>query len=117
MAQTFTKNKLSGSTNGKPIKLTTTATTGDTIHTAVAGTSSWDEIWIYATNNDSVSRNLTLEWGTTTAADGNIRVAIPATSGLTLVIPGLLLQNGLVLTAFASAANVVLITGYAHNIV
>lgn len=113
---TFTKNKLSGSTNGKGVKVVATATTGTTIHTAVSGTSSFDEVWIYATNNDSVSRNLTLEWGTTTAADGNIQLAIPSQSGLTLVIPGLILQNSLILTAFASAANVVLITGYVNTI-
>lgn len=113
---TFTKNKLSGSTNGKAIKVTATATTGTTIHTAVSGTSAWDEVWVYATNNDASAVNLTLEWGTTTAADGNIQLSIPAKSGLTLVLPGLILQNSLVLTAFAGTANVILITGYVNSI-
>ena len=113
---TFTKNKLSGSTNGMAVKVVATATTGTTIHTAVAGTSSWDEVWIYATNNDAAAVNLTLEWGTTTAADGNIQLSIPSKSGLTLVIPGLILQNGLLLTAFAGTANVILLTGYVHTI-
>src|ERR1035437_3334463 len=99
---TFTKKLLSSSTNGKAIKIVATASTGTTVHTAVSGTSSRDEIWLYATNNDSVSRNLTIEWGTTTASEGNISMAIPATSGLTLVVSGFLLQNGLLVTAFAS---------------
>jgi hypothetical protein len=113
---TFTKRELSGSTNGMAVKVTTTATTGDTIHTAVSGTSSWDEVWLYATNNDSVAVSLTLEWGTTTAADGNIQLSIPATSGLTLILPGLILQNSLVLTAFAGTANKILLTGYVNRI-
>ena len=92
MSQAFTKKILSGSTNGLPILVAATATLGTTVHTAVAGTSSMDEIWLYATNNDSTAVNLTLEWGTATAY-GNIVLSIPAVSGLTVVIPGLLLQN------------------------
>jgi hypothetical protein len=113
---TFTKDKLSGSTNGMAVKVAATATTGTTIHTAVSGTSSWDEVWLYATNNDAAAVNLTLEWGTTTAADGNIQLSIPAKSGLTLVLPGLILQNSLVLSAFAGTANAILLTGYVNRI-
>jgi hypothetical protein len=114
---TISKVLLSGSTNGKPVKVVATATTGTTIHTAVAGTSSLDEIWIYATNNHTAAVSLTLEWGTATAADGNIQLSIPSKSGLTLVIPGLLLQNELLLTAFASVTNVILLEGYVNRIV
>lgn len=35
------KRKLSGSTDGKAIKITQTATAGDTIHTAVARHDHW----------------------------------------------------------------------------
>jgi hypothetical protein len=114
---TFTKVLLSGSTQGKPVKVAATATTGTTIHTAIAGTDSLDEIWIYATNNHTAAVSLTLEWGTATAADGNIQLSIPAKSGLTLVVPGLLLQNGLLVTAFASVADVILLNGYVNRIV
>ena len=113
---TFTKNPLSASTNGMAVKVAATATTGTTIHTAVAGTSAWDEVWIYATNNDAAAVNLTIEWGTTTAADGNIQLSIPAKSGLTLVIPGLILQNSCVLSAFAGTGDVILLTGYVNSI-
>ena len=116
MSQAFTKKILSGSTNGLPILVAATATLGTTVHTAVAGTSSMDEIWLYATNNDSTAVNLTLEWGTATAY-GNIVLSIPAVSGLTVVIPGLLLQNGLVVTAFASVTNKISISGYVNGIV
>ena len=113
---TFTKNLLSGSTTGKAITITATATTGDTIHTAVSGTSNLDEIWIYANNIDTVNHNLTIEWGTTTVTAGNITLAVEFGKGVKLVIPGLLLQNSLVVTAFADTTNVILITGYVNSI-
>jgi hypothetical protein len=113
---TYSKRLLSGSTQGKAIKVAQTATAGDTIHTAVAGTSDLDEIWIYAVNSDTTARKLTLEWGQADAPDGNIEVTIPAESGLVLVAPGLLLQNELVVKAFAAAANVILIHGYVNRI-
>ena len=113
---TYSKVLLSGSTQGKAIKVVQTATAGTTIHTAVAGTSDLDEIWLWAVNADTSARKLTLEWGEATAPDGNIEVTIPAESGLVLVTPGLLLQNGLVVKAFAASANVVLIHGYVNRI-
>ena len=113
---TYSKVLLSGCVQGKGIKVVATATAGTTIHTAVAGTSSMDEIWLYAVNSDTTERKLTLEWGEATAPDGNIELTIPAESGLVLVVPGLLLQNGLVIKAFAAAANVVLIHGYVNRV-
>ncbi len=117
MAQAFTKNKLSGSTNGKPIKVAATSSTGTTIHTAVSGTSSWDEIFLYAFNSDSTDRVLTIEFGGTTAPDQNIVQTIPAQAGLVLVVPGLVLDNSLVVTAFCPTTNVITISGFVHNIV
>ena len=113
---TFTKTLLSGSTNGKAILVSATASPGTTIHTAVAGTSSLDEIWLYAVNSSGVDVKLTIEWGETTAPKGNIELTIPGESGLTLIIPGLLLQNSLVIRAFASTANVICIHGYVNRI-
>jgi len=114
---TYSKVLLSGSTNGKGVKVVATATAGTTIHTAVAGTSSMDEIWIYAVNSSAAVVKLTLEWGEATAPDGNIELTIPSESGLVLVAPGLLLQNSLVVKAFAATANVILIHGYVNRIV
>lgn len=115
--QIFTKNILSGSTNGKGIKVVATATLGTTIHTAVSGTSSFDEIWLYAYNSDTVTRTLTIEWGQATVPDGNIIVSIPNQSGRFLLVDGRLLNNSLVVTAFASAANVIIIDGFVNSIV
>ena len=113
---TISKQFLSGSTQGKGIKVVQTATAGTTIHTAVSGTTDIDEIWLWAVNSDTVDRKLTLEWGEATAPDGNIEVTIEAESGLTLIAPGILLQNSLVVKAFAAAANVVIIHGYVNRI-
>ena len=43
---TYSKQKLSDSTNGRNIKVAATATAGTAIHTAVAGASDLDEIWL-----------------------------------------------------------------------
>ena len=112
---TFSKIPLSGSTNGKGINVAATATTGTTIHTAVSGTSSFDEVWLYAVNTSTSSVKLTVEFGGTAAAD-NIEITIPGESGLVLVIPGLFLNNALVVTAFAATANVITIHGYVNRV-
>lgn len=113
---TYTKSLLSGSTQGKGIKVVATATPGTTIHTAVSGTSSFDEIWLYAYNSDTVTRTLTIEWGEATAPDGNTIIDIPSKAGRFMVMDGRLLQNSLVVKAFASAANVIIIDGYVNAI-
>jgi len=111
------KRKLSGSTDGKGIKVVATATTGTTIHTAVAGTTAgtFDEIWLYAYNSHTSAVTLTIEFGGTTAPDQNIKVSLASQSGLSLIVPGLILQNEAVVTAFASSANVITISGWVNT--
>lgn len=112
------KRLLSGSTDGKQIKVAATATPGTLIHTARTSTNigEYDEIWLYAVNSSSASVKLTIEWGTATAPDGNIEMTIPAEAGYTLVVPGLILQNGMTVKAFAGTANVILINGYINKL-
>ena len=113
---TYSKQLLSTGTNGKNIKVVATASAGTTIHTAVSGTSNLDELWLYAMNTDSSDRKLTIEYGGTTSPDDLIEQTLTTEAGWTLVIPGLLLQNGLIVKAFAAAANVVVINGYVNRI-
>jgi len=113
---TYSKVLLSGCTNGKQIKVVATATAGTTIHTATSGSTNLDEIWLYAVNSSTSSVKLTIEWGEATAPDGNIEVTVPAEDGYMLVVPGLLLQNSLVVKAFAGTTNVILINGYVNRI-
>lgn len=117
---TFTKNHLSGSTDGKGIKVVQTATAGTTIHTGPTNTAHFHEVWMYAVNTSSTAVKLTIEWGEATAPDGNIELSVAAESGLVLVVPGLVLQGNataLVVKAFAGTANVVVIHGYVNEIV
>ena len=117
---TFTKKILSGSTDGKAVKVAATATAGTTIHTGSATATTLDEVWIYAVNSSASSVKLTIEWGEATAPDGNIEFTVPAESGLYLLVPGLPLQGNataLVVKAFAATANVVIIHGFVNEIV
>jgi len=114
---TYTKKLLSGSTNGKQILITaTTNGSAQTIHTAVAGTSSLDEVFIYAYNDSSSIVNLVLLWGGTTEPDNKDLIPIPSQSGRTLVVDGALLQNGLLIKAYASVASVIVLDGFVNNI-
>lgn len=113
---TYSKRLLSGSTNGKAIKVVQTGTAGTLLHTAVAGTSDLDEVWIYFVNSSSNAVKITVEWGEATAPDGNIEGTINGEGGLILFVPGLLLQNGLEIRAFAASANVILAHGFVNRI-
>ena len=111
----YTKHTLSGTpASGRQIKVTATSSTGTTIHTADA--SATDEIWIYATNSSTADVNLTIEYGGTTDPGDLIQLSVPGKAGLTLVIPGLILSGGLVITAYASIASVIMIGGYVNRI-
>lgn len=113
---TYSKQLLSGSSNGKMIKVAATATLGTTIHTATSGTTDFDEIWLWAVNSDTTARKLTIEYGGATSPDCLIEMTIPAESGLVQILPGFLLNNSLVVTAFCATANVVMIGGFVNRI-
>lgn len=117
---TFTKTLLSGSTRGKGIKVAATSSSGTTIHTTGTSATTIDELWLYAHNGHSSDVLLTIQWGGTTAVDDDIKVTIPAQSGLVLVAPGLTLTGdgsaGLVVRAYAATTNVITIHGYVNRI-
>ena len=113
---TYSKQALSAATTGVPIAVVATASTGTTIH--ATGTSAIDEVWLYATNTDTAARTLTIQFGGT-ATLNQIQQTIPANSGLTLVIPGLILApsgSALTVYAYASVASVVNISGYVNRV-
>ena len=116
----ITKTLLSGSMGGMPIKVVATATTGTTIHATGTSSSVIDEVWLYATNTSVSVANLTIEFGSTTAPDQNIILAIPSRSGLSICIAGLTLTGtgsaARTITAFAGTANVINIVGYVNRI-
>ena len=104
----FSSRIASGSTNGRMVLVAATATPGTLLHTAVTGTDDMDEIWIWAVNSDTVDRKLTIEFGGVAAPADLIEYTVPAENGFHLVVPGIRLQNGLAVRAFAAAANVIM---------
>lgn len=111
---TYSKLVLSGSTDGKGIAISGSATPGTTIHTADA--TALDEIWLYAVNSSTSDVKLTIEWGEDTAPNGNIEQTLAGEEGLVLIVPGLLLTNSLVVKAFAGTVNVIIIHGFVNRI-
>lgn len=119
MAQAFSHEVLSGSTNGLAIKVTGISTAASvTVHTAIAGTTSRDEVWLYAQNNDAdgETRTLTIEFGGVTSPDNLIIVPIPCKVGPVLVLPGLPIRNGLLVKAFADEIDDVQLYGYVNRV-
>lgn len=117
---TFTKALLSGSTQGKGIKVVATASTGTTIHATGTSSSTIDEVWLYAYNSHTADVLLTIQYGGTTSPDNDIKVTIPAQSGLVLVAPGLVLTGtgaaANTVAAYAGTANVITISGYVNRV-
>ncbi len=117
---TFEKKLLSGSTQGQPITVVQTASTGTTIHATGTSASIIDEVWLYATNTSATAVTLTVQYGGTGAVQHALIISIPAQSGLTLVVPGLVLTGdgttASTIAAYAGTASVVTISGYVNRI-
>lgn len=121
---TFTKRFLNNaSTNGQPIIVAgTVIATPTTIHTAYSGNvaTSFDEIWLYANNTSTSPVLLTILFGGTGAVQHAKPITLSPQSGDVLVLAGLVLNNNLVVSAFApqiSGVSVVTISGYVNQIV
>ena len=113
---TYSKLKLSGSTDGKGIKVTATSIgSGDTIHTA--GSSGIDLVTLFAVNHDASPAQLNIGWGGTTDPDDLITQTIPVNSGLSLLTADQPIGNSLIIKAAASVANKVIIFGYVNRVV
>ena len=116
---TFSKQVLSGSTDGRGILVAATATAGTTIHTGSSTSTVIDEVWLYAVNTSASAVKLTIEYGGTTAPNDHIEFSVPAESGLYLIVPALLIKGNatpLVVRAFAATTNVIVIHGYINRI-
>ena len=119
---TFTKTLLSGSSQGKAIKVaaTTSGSAGTTIHATGTSSTTIDEVWLYAYNSSASAATLTIQWGGVTAVDNETKLSIPATTGLTLVIPGLIITGtgsaANTIAAYAGTTNVITVSGYVNRI-
>lgn len=110
------KRKLSGSSAGAlGITVDAVESPGTTIHTAIAGETegTYDEVWLWVYNSHTSDVVVSLEWGSSSLPRTR---TIPFKSGLVPLIPGLPLQNGVTVKAFASIANVIVIDGFINSI-
>lgn len=120
IADTYTIEKLSGSTDGKGIKVTGTSSAADvTIHTATSGAGDIDLVTLWAVNQDAdgETRTLTLAWGAETDPDNLISVPVPCKVGPVMVCDRLPIMNSLVVGAWADEANDVMVYGRIERVV
>lgn len=115
---TYSRILLSGSTNGRAIVVVATATAGTAIHTAVTGTTSFDELYLWASNVTAATATLTVEWGgVTDPGDHMVKAfSIPANSPPIPIVTGQVLNNALLVKAFGGTASAINITGYVNRI-
>lgn len=114
---TYSRVLLSGSTNGKAIPVVATTTPGTTFHTAVAGTASFDEVYLWANNATGTAATLTIEWGGTGVGNNvPLTLTIPANSPPIPILTGQVIQNGLTCAAFSGTASAINLTGYVNRI-
>jgi hypothetical protein len=115
----FTKTTLSGSTDGRGILVTATASAGTLIHTGSSTATTLDEIYLYVQNTSASIVKLTVQWGGTTSPNDEIEVSVAAEAGLMLVVPALIIKGNatpLVVRAFAATGSVLVIHGYVNRI-
>jgi hypothetical protein len=126
---TFTTPVLS-TTTGALTSQTGIATASPTVGTFIHNNTGagLDEVWLYANNLSNAATQLTLQYGIAQTGaspfiSGQQIITIPAQSGLTLITPGLILSNSTssvnnsAIYAYASAANVIALSGYVNRIV
>jgi hypothetical protein len=116
MPTTVSRIPLSFSTHGRGIKVAATSSPGTDIHTATSSTTDCDVVTLYAYNSSASAVNLTIQWGGTSTPDDDIKLSIPATSGLTLVVPDMVIRNSLLIEAYAGTTNVVTIHGFVNRV-
>lgn len=116
---------LSGSTQGKGIKVVQTGTLGNTIHATTTSATTVDRVYLWAVNSQAAATAstvlLTLEFGGVATPDNLIQTPIPGQAGEVQLCDGHpLLGSGsaaLTISAFAATANVIMVYGYVLRVV
>ncbi len=118
MALTYSKQILSGSTNGRMVEVNNTTSPGTTIHTVQAtATVAREEVYLYAMNGGTATagHTLTVEWGGTGTAD-QIKVTIPPEDGLFQINPGMAFTaTTSIIRAFATATGLFRLGGWVNR--
>ncbi len=120
MSQAVTFVELSGSTQGKGIKVVQTGTLGNTIHATGISATTFDRLYLWAVNSQAAATAstvlLTLEFGGVATPDNLIQTPIPGQAGVVQLCDGMPLSGSgaaaLTVTAFAATTNVIMVYGY-----
>lgn len=116
---------LSGSVDGKPIKIAANSSPGTLIHTATSSSTPgaggvWDEVWIWCYNSSVVTTSglplIRLQFGGTTDPDNKVEQPILMGAGNWILCNGLIIQNSLVIRAYAASPNTYIVSGYVNRI-
>ena len=112
-----TRVGLSGSADGEMILVTATSTVGTTIHTSTnqVSASRYDEVWLFASNSHSSAVELTIEIDVANTSTSHFIISVPKDDGLYVVLPGVSVHNGKLITAFAATGSVINIVGYVEQ--
>ena len=117
---TYSKVLLSGSSQGQPITVVATSSTGTTIHATGTSSTTIDEVWLYANNTSTSPVLLTVQFGGTGAVQHAKPITLAPQSGDVLIVAGLpLTGTGAAATpiyAFAATGSVITISGYVNRI-
>lgn len=121
MAISVSRIALSGSTNGKGIKVVSNSSPGFLIHTATSSSTPgaggiWDEVWMWVYNSYVQDEQITIQFGGATSPDQSIIQTMIRAQGVVLVVPGLLLQNGATVKAYSNDSSVCVVTGFVNRI-
>lgn len=115
---TYSRVLLSGSVNGRVIPVAATATPGTLIHTALAGTAGFDELYVWASNVTASPATLTIEWGGVSDPGDHLTksLSLPANSPPIPLVSGQVLHNGVVCRALSNTASAINLSGYVNRI-
>ncbi len=116
---TYSRLLLSGSTSGKPIPIVSvTSATATVFHTAVATSTSFDEIYGWVVNVSSAAATFTGQFGGSTDPGDLLSKSytIPPNSPPIPVATGQVLNGGLVFTGFASVSTALNLVGFVNRI-
>lgn len=113
---TYSKQRLSGATDGHVIDVQAVASPGDIIHTVGAtATDGQDMPYLYAANSHATDHLLTIEYGGT-ATGNHIPLTLTARDGPNLIIPGWpLTATTSIVRAFATVTEGLRMGGYVNR--
>lgn len=113
---TFSKQTLSGSTNGRPIEILATSSVGTTIHTVQAtATTAREMLYLWALNSAWTDHVLSLELGGTATTD-RLDMNITQGDGPILVCPGVAFTStDAIVRGFSTATVGLQVFGYVNR--